>query len=34
MKYRELKEKYKNRFSIRMIAGILCVALEIGRAHV
>lgn len=30
MKYRELKEKYKNRFSIRMMAGILCVALAAG----
>ena len=27
MKYKELKERYKNRFSIRMIAGVLCVAL-------
>lgn len=30
MKYRELKEKYKNRFSIRMAAGMLCVALAAG----
>ncbi len=27
MKYKELRERYKNRFSIRMIAGVLCVAL-------
>lgn len=27
MKYRELKERYQHRFSIRMVAGVLCVAL-------
>lgn len=27
MKLKELKERYKNRFSIRMVAGVLCVAL-------
>lgn len=30
MKLKELKERYKNRFSIRMAAGILCVALVGG----
>lgn len=27
MKFKELKEKYKNRFSMRIVAGILCIAL-------
>lgn len=30
MKLKELKERYKNRFSMRMIAGVLCVALAGG----
>ncbi len=30
MKYKELKERYKHRFSIRMAAGFLCVALAGG----
>lgn len=30
MKYKELKERYKHRFSIRMAAGILCVVLAGG----
>jgi len=30
MKLKELKERYKNRFSIRMVAGVLCVALVGG----
>ncbi len=30
MKFRELKEKFQNKFTIRMIAGILCVALAGG----
>ena len=30
MKLKELKEKYKHRFSIRVIAGVLCIALAGG----
>ena len=30
MKYKELKERYQNKFSIRMVAGILCVVLAAG----
>lgn len=32
MKLNELKERFKNKFSIRMVAGILCVALIGGSA--
>ena len=30
MKFQELKERYKNKFTMRMMAGILCIALAGG----
>ena len=30
MKFQELKERFKNRFSMRMMAGVLCIVLAGG----